>query len=330
MQSPVRARGSVPRFDVRKGEAVEDIERGKGNSGAIPLTASLLLVMLCFLWGGNMVSIKISNQGIPPLLAATARSAIAALLLWMYARAKGKGVFFPRRDVGHAAVIGILFGLEFILLYWGAVFTDASRGIIFLYAQPFWTALGAHFLLPGDRLTPAKAGGLFVAFVGLLAVYGARSATLGPQYWVGDLMELGAGVSWALTTIYVKKVVQTRDLTHYQTLFAQFSFSLPLMAVAWLVFERSGSLSLTGPVVTAYAYQCLVVAFFSYIFWFWMIHSFSVSRLAAFTFLAPMFGVILSGLVLRETIPLLLWLGLALVGGGIYLVNRPRRAVESG
>jgi len=54
-----------------------------------------------------------------------------------------------------------------------------------------------------------------------------------------------------------------------------------------------------------------------------MIHRFPVSRLAAFTFLAPLFGVVLSGLLLHEALPLLLWVGLALVASGIYLVNRP-------
>jgi drug/metabolite transporter (DMT)-like permease len=73
-----------------------------------------------------------------------------------------------------------------------------------------------------------------------------------------------------------------------------------------------------------------VVASFSYLLWFWMIHHFPVSRLAAFTFLTPMFGVILGGLVLREPIPLLLWVGLVLVGAGIYLVNRPPKVAEQG
>jgi len=90
-----------------------------------------------------------------------------------------------------------------------------------------------------------------------------------------------------------------------------------------LLFERGETPSLTAPVLRAIGYQCLVVAFFSYLLWFWMIHRFAVVRLASFTFLAPLFRVSLSGLVLRERIPLLLWVGLALVGAGIYLVNRP-------
>ncbi|MBN1762776.1 MAG: DMT family transporter [Methanomicrobia archaeon] len=292
-------------------------------SGTIPLAASVTLVLLCFLWGGNQVSIKISNQGIPPLLAATIRSGVAACLLWVYARFLGKGVFLKRGELRHGMVIGTLFGLEFLCLYQGLDFTHASRGTIFLYMHPFWVALGAHLLLMNDRLTALKAGGLVSAFGGLILVFGSRSPTLGPHFWIGDLMVLAATFFWAATTVYIKKIVETRDFTHYQTLFAQLFFSLPLMAAAFLIFELDEPLSLNTLVLGAIGYQCVVVAFFSYLLWFWMIHRFPVSRLTAFTFLAPLFGVILSGLVLKEPLPLLLWLGLILVGAGIYLVNRP-------
>ncbi len=298
------------------------------TSGAIPLTASLLLLLVCFLWGGNTVSIRISNQGIPPLLAATIRSAVAASLLWVYARRKREGVWLRGRDLRHAAVIGILFGLDFLFLYWGLAFTHASRGTIFLYMHPFWVALGAHFLLTDDRLTVVKGVGLVLAFAGLVSVFGSRSATLGPLFWVGDLMELIAAFFWAATTLYIKRVVGNRDFTHYQTLFAQLFFSIPVLGAGSLLFERGRSLSLTAPVLGAFAYQCVVVAFFSYLLWFWMIHHFAVSRLASFTFLVPLLSVILAGLVLREPIPLLLWLGLALVGAGIYLVNRPPKIAQ--
>jgi drug/metabolite transporter (DMT)-like permease len=292
-------------------------------SGTIPFAASLTLVLLCLLWGGNLVSIKISNQGIPPLLAATIRSGVAAGLLWAYARFLGKDVFVRRRDLRHGVVIGILFGLEFLCLYQGLDFTHASRGTIFLYMHPFWVALGAHILLTNDRLTVLKGSGLVLAFGGLMLVFGSRSPALGPHFWIGDLMVLAAAFFWAATTVYIKKIVETRDITHYQTLFAQLFFSLPLLCAAWLIFELDEPLALDGLVLGAIGYQCIVVAFFSYLLWFWMIHRFPVSRLTAFTFLAPLFGVILSGLVLKEPIPLLLWLGLILVGAGIYLVNRP-------
>ena len=261
-------------------------------------------------------------------MAATIRSVVAAGLLWAYASSRGKGVFLQGRDLRHGAVIGILFGLEFLFLHWGLDFTHASRGTIFLYMHPFWVALGAHFLLSDDRLTVVKVGGLALAFAGLISVFGSRSATLDPRFWIGDMMALAAAFFWAATTVYIKKVVVTRDFTHYQTLFAQLFFSIPVLFAGWMIFERDVPLSLNVLVLGAIGYQCAVVAFFSYLLWFWMIHRFPVSRLTAFTFLAPLFGVILSGLVLKEPLPLLLWFGLLLVGAGIYLVNRPTKFVE--
>ncbi|PKN28677.1 MAG: EamA/RhaT family transporter [Deltaproteobacteria bacterium HGW-Deltaproteobacteria-21] len=289
----------------------------------VPLEGSLLLVLVCFLWGANVVSIRISNQGIPPILAAALRSAIAAGLIFLYAAKKGEAVSFPRGERRHGMVIGFLFALDFLFLYWGIAFTTASRSIIFLYTHPFFVAIGAHFLLRGDRLTLSKIAGLILAFCGLLAVFAARSNDLPSRYWIGDLMEVAAAIFWAATTLYIKKMVQSRSVSHYQTLFAQLFYSIPVLALGSFLFERSCSIDLTMPVVLAFSYQCLLVAFFSYVLWFWMIGKYSVSRLTAFTFLSPLFGVLLGSLVLSEPVNTLVWFGLGLVGAGIYIVNRP-------
>jgi drug/metabolite transporter (DMT)-like permease len=315
---------------MRTRKLVKDTEVAGQASGAVPLTAGLILAGLCLLWGGNLVAIKISNQGIPPVLAAAVRSVVASLALWAYARSRRQGVFFPRKDLKHAVVLGALFGVEFIFIYWGLVFTNASRGTIFIYTQPLWTALGAHFLLTGDRLTSAKVSGLVLAFLGLISVFWSRSADLGPLYWLGDLMEVGGAICWSVTTLYVKRLVTENDYTHYQTLFAQLFFSIPVLAVGWLVLQRAEPIALSGLVVGALLYQSVIIAFMSYLVWFWLLHAHSASRLASFTFLAPLFGVLLSGLLLKETLSLSLWVALLLVAGGIYLVNRPPRvAVHS-
>jgi drug/metabolite transporter (DMT)-like permease len=306
-----------------------EFEKADRNREHLPLTTSLVLVFLCFLWGGNLVSIKISNQGVPPILAAAIRSATAAGLLWAFARARHQEVLLPREDLRYGAIIGALFGLEFLCLYSGLVYTPVSRGTIFLYMHPFWVAIGAHLLLPKDRLTVLKSAGLLMAFIGLFAAFRSRSATLAPVFWLGDLLELAAAFFWASTTLYVKKIAGTRNISHYQTLFAQLLFSVPVLSLGWLVLERSEPYTLTLAVLVAIGYQCLVVAFFSYLIWFWMIHRFPVSRLSAFTFLAPVFGVVLSGLVLREPIPLLLWAGLVLIAAGIYVVNQSAKIPRS-
>jgi len=292
------------------------------TSGRLPVSAGLILVLICFLWGGNAVSIKFSNQGMPPLMAAALRSLVSGVLVWAYARMKGRGVAFPPGQTRHALVIGLLFGLEFLFVYWGLAFTPASRSAIFLYTHPFWVALGAHFLLKGDRLIPAKLLGLVLAFGGVAAVFEARSPELPPFYWVGDLMELSAAMFWAATTLYIKRITEKVSLDHFQTLFAQLIYAFPVLALGSILFELPADLDLNLVVLASLFYQSVVVAFASFLIWFWLIHRHMVSRLAAFTFMAPLFTVVLSGLVLDEPVTSLVWIGLACVAGGIYMVNR--------
>lgn len=288
----------------------------------LPLRAGLLLGLLCFLWGAQSVSIKFSNQGMPPLMAAALRSLVAGVLVWGYARLKGRDVAFPQGQARHALMIGFLFGVEFLFLYWSLVYTPVSRSLIFLYTHPFWVALGAHFLLKGDRLTPGKLIGLVLAFGGVAAVFQGRSPELPTLYWVGDLMALSAAMFWAATTLYIKHITEKVSLDHYQTLFAQLIYSFPILALGSVAFEQPAHLDLNSVVVASLIYQSVIVAFASYLVWFWLIQRYMVSRLAAFTFMAPLFGVILGGLILDEPLTLLVWIGLSCVAGGVYVVNR--------
>ncbi len=296
------------------------------TSQHIPVTESLLLVVFCLIVGGNVVSIKFSNLSIPPILAATIRSVVASCLLWLWARAQNIQVSLPAGLRKHGVALGFLFGAQFLLLYWGLSFTDASRGIILVFCQPLATAVLAHFTLPGDRLYLAKAFGLCMSFAGLVVVFDSRSATLGELHWIGDAMMLTTGLLWAVNNIYIKKFVENTSITHFQTLFAHHFFSIPLLACGAVGIEWGTEVSPQPAALGALLYQCVVVAFVGYLVWFRLLHRYQASRLVSFIFLTPVFGVILSGLLLGEQLTLSLWTGLGLVAAGIYLVNRPNNA----
>jgi drug/metabolite transporter (DMT)-like permease len=105
--------------------------------------------------------------------------------------------------------------------------------------------------------------------------------------------------------------------------------------LGWLVLDLGKPISLDAVVIGSLFYQGVIVAFFSYLMWFWLIHTYAVSRLAAFIFLAPLFGVLMGGIFMGDPLPVQLWIGLGLVAGGIYLVNRrqttrPNRAQGAG
>jgi drug/metabolite transporter (DMT)-like permease len=79
---------------------------------------------------------------------------------------------------------------------------------------------------------------------------------------------------------------------------------------------------LNGLIWVSLAYQGILVAFISYLVWFFLVHSYPVSRLSAFTFLTPVFATLAGVLLLGEPLTLHLIISLTLVSIGIYIVNR--------
>src|SRR5512137_1572288 len=137
----------------------------------LDLKAFVILVVITLVWGFNHPSIKYTNQGIAPVFASTLRSIIASMCGVIYCLWKRERLFHTDINLVHGIVVGFLFGTEFACLYFGLLFTDAARSIIFMYTSPFIVAVGAHFLLKGDRLTVLKTLGLIAAFVGVLLVF---------------------------------------------------------------------------------------------------------------------------------------------------------------
>lgn len=280
-----------------------------------------LLLLLALIWGANMATIKIAAHHLASLFMAGVRSLIASICLYIWMRAKGVVLFPSKIILIHGIVVGVFFGAEFGLIYVGLEYTLASRTYILVYTAPFFVAIGAHFFLKGDRLNPWKAAGLILAFAGVVALFIRDVGPLSLRTLPGDLMALGAGSLWGATTVYVKKYLAHRTLP-LQTLFYQVLFSTPLLFLLSFAVEDpiiSGFSFSTGLSVF---YQCIIVAFLSYLLWFELIHRYPVSLLHAFSFFTPVFGVFLSGaLILGEAIGPNLLAALSLVSLGMILVN---------
>ncbi len=280
-----------------------------------------VLLVLSSIWGINMVAIKISNQGLAPVTAAAFRSTAASgiIIIWMYFRKIR--LFHRGAPLVWGVCAGALFGLEFLLLYAGLNYTSASRGIVLLYTSPFFVALGAHFYLPDDRLTLMKSTGLFLAFFGIAAVMIQHTIVFDPVTLKGDLLALGGGVAWGLTTLVIKKHL-AGEIEPIQTLHYQLFFSALMLWPAARILEPSPVRDFGAITIISLFYQSVIVAAASYLAWFVLVHRFSVSRLSAFAFFAPVVGVVAGGVLLGEPLPATLLIGLLGVAGGIYLVNR--------
>jgi drug/metabolite transporter (DMT)-like permease len=224
--------------------------------------------------------------------------------------------------VGPGLLSALLFAGEFALIYWGLEFTAASRGVVFLYTAPLMIALGAHCFLPGERLRPLQWLGLACAFAGILTAFGESLGLPTHRQLVGDGMLLLAAVLWAATTLVIKGSVLTK-VSPAKTLLYQLAGSALLLPFVSMALGEPGIVAPTPLVLACVAYQTVLVAFASYLAWFWLVAHYPAARLAAFSFLTPLFGVLAGALLLEERISGALAAALGLVVLGIWLVNRP-------
>jgi drug/metabolite transporter (DMT)-like permease len=284
-----------------------------------------LVVLVCAAWGANTSFIKISNQGIPPLYTASVRNLVAAIILAAIMIVCGMTIVHRDRRFWRGLVFALFFGSSFLLFYGGTAYTTASRTVLFLYTQPLWTALMAHFLLHGERLNRRKLLGLGVAFGGLALAFSFRGSGPGGTHLVGDVMVLGGGLVWGASIIYYRRTLDHHVFTAASALFYQLFFSVPVLLVgAWLI-DPHPVVHVTGAVAMSLVYQTFVGALASYLLWNWLLAQYAVSGLASFTLLTPLFGLLAAWLILGESVEAALLVSLVLVMAGLYLVTGPSR-----
>lgn len=284
--------------------------------------AAVILLLVCASWGLNQVAVKVASSGISPVFQAGLRSIGSAILVLIWSRVRGLPLGARDGTLGYGIVVGVLFASEFLLLYQGLALTTASRGVIFLYTSPFVVAVGAHVFVPGDRLTRLRVVGLLAAFGGLVIAFADGLRLPSHRELLGDAMCLAAAVLWGATTVLIKASPLAR-IRAEKTLLYQLGTSALILPVVSVLLNEPGFFRPTPLVLSAVAYQIIVVAFISYVTWFWLITKYPASHLAAFSFLTPVFGVMLGGLLLHEPVGPALMASVALIAAGIYLVNRP-------
>ena len=289
-----------------------------------PLDAAsmALVVLLCLTWGFNQPAIKLAIHDIPPLIQCATRSFLATLIVLAWMRLRGLPVAAADGTLAAGLIAGALFGVEFLLIYRGLLYTTASRAVLFIYLAPFFVVLGARFVLPGDRFNVMQWIGLLLSFAGMLTAFGVPAPPDNPYQLLGDVMMVAAAAAWAATTLVIKVSALSR-VSPEKTLLYQLVVCVPIVGAGALAFGEHVAAMPSAVAWGSLAYQTLVVGT-TFSAWFALIVRFSASRLSAFTFLTPLFGVAAGHLVLGEPMTPAFALAVALVAAGLVLVNRPR------
>ena len=282
------------------------------------------LIAFALLLAFNQVVIAVGGDGWQPVFMAGLRSVGAAVVLFAWLSWRGIIWRLDRPQWPTAALMGFIFGAEFLCLFTALDLTTVSRASVIFYAMPVWAALFSRMFL-AEKLTGAKLIGLAVAFAGMAwAVLDGRDAGAEGS-WVGDLCAVGASIGWALILIVIKGS-NVKDLPAEVQLFWQVFLSIPVLMIGALFF---------GPLVrelepihwVALGFQIMCVASFGFLFWFWLIKIYPATSVASFAFLSPPLAVLMAALLLGEQVGPQLFGALALVTLGLFLINRRPRQV---
>jgi drug/metabolite transporter (DMT)-like permease len=287
--------------------------------------AVALMLMLCLSWGFNQVAVKLALPDIPPMLQATIRSVGALPVLLLIARLRGVKLFERDGTLGAGLFAGLLFGLEFVLIYRGLLLTSASRAVVFLYTAPFFVALGSYQFL-GERMRASQWGGLGLSFAGVALAIGVPQADVDANVLLGDFLVVAGGALWAATTLLVKGTALLQ-VPPEKALGYQVAVSIPILALAaWVSGETLTRVP--GPLaLTLMVYQAVWVVGLTFLIWFGLVKTYSASKLSAFSFITPLFGVVASYFIMHDTLTLAFGAAAVLVIAGLYLINRPSPVV---
>ena len=285
------------------------------------LAVSLLLAC-CLFWGFQQLLIKTIVGEVPPLWQATLRFIGATALLWIWCTVRGINLFEKDGTLPAGLLAGGLFAAEFACIYLGLRDTTASRLTVFLYTSPFIVAMLLPRFVPSEKLRAVQWAGLTLAFAGVALAFSEGFSGPGTANQLrGDALALAAGTLWGLTTLVIRSS-KMATASAEKTLFYQVAVTAALAPLLSLALGETWSFSYSTWAWTSLALQTAIGAFASYLAWMWMLRHYPATRLSSFTFLTPLFALVLGVVWLGEPLTAQLVLALTGVAVGIVLVNR--------
>lgn len=284
----------------------------------LDMTGFWLLLFLAVLFSANNVLIKLGNQGLQPVFLAGVRSIIAAVALaaWM----RWRGIAF-RPDLWRPAmVLGFVFSAEFLFLFIALDHTSVVRASTIFYSMPIWLAVVAHFLFPGERLTPMRFAGFLAGFAGVVrTLWGRPEGEAGGLG--GDLAALVASFSWAGVVI-VSRLTRIGQAAPETQIFWQVAISAVLLTALAPVYGGPLVRAFDGVQLVLLLVQALGVVAFGFVLWFWLLGRYPSGVVASFSFLTPILSALLGWLLLDEAVGPLTPVALGLLVVGLVLINR--------
>ncbi len=289
------------------------------------LRAGAFAMLLVLLWGGQPVAIKAAlEEGVGPLRLSALRMMLGGIVVLGYALVTRTSLRPPREEFRPLFGLGILFVVQTTLMYVGGDHTSSGHASVLIFSFPLWTALLGHFLIPGDRMSLRRTGGLLIAYSGVVVVFVGGFSAPGASVW-GDLMTVTSAMLLGTRQIYLSHFSQS--IHPARLLMTQSVAAVILFGIGGVLLE-SGPLVWNSDFLVALLYQGVVIGGFGFIGNTWLIKRYLPSQVSATMLFAPIFGVIFSWIILGESLGFEVLVGLALLVTGSAIVQLRREPAD--
>lgn len=255
-----------------------------------------------------------------PVFQAGLRSALALVPILIFAVLMRRHLSISDGTLRWGLLCGLVFSLEFVLMFAALDYTSVARVSVLFYAMPVWFTIAASFLLPGESLSATRIAGLALAVCGVVVAMLDQFGVGAPGRLFGDFLALGASVCWAILTMLVRATPLKKSSPEMQLLYQLMVSAAVLLPLSFLLGGQIREMTTT--IAWVFAFQVLVVVAFGFSLWFWLLSVYPAPAMASYSFLAPVFGVLCGWLVLGEQISVTIVAALVLVCTGIVLINR--------
>jgi drug/metabolite transporter (DMT)-like permease len=282
----------------------------------------ILIGLVTLLWGISFPTMKIGLGAMQPFTFLVFRSIVSAITIFVLILIR-RGALSPPKGRPEFWWNAILHNLMFIPCYYGAAITTSGRASVFLYTQPLFYAALAVWFIPSERLGVRSFMGISAAFIGMIVMFGEKLEAGEAHALLGDGLVILAALIWGIQSLYLRQNLKGIDPFRI-TVWTQ------IVAIPFFLFFAL----LTGfelpdftsqAVIVSVGYNGLIGTGLAMVLWVRLLAGYSPTRVSAFMFLTPVFGVFMGSLILTESITGFMLAGAALVASGIYLVNTDSR-----
>lgn len=272
------------------------------------------------IWGGLYVVSKVVLEVIPPFTLVTMRLLLGAFTLLIALFIRGYPGISLRQTLRVLGVGLVGYGISVGLQFLGTKLSTASNGSLVTSATPAFVLVFARILL-GEKITMRRLLALLLATLGVIAVIDPRSAQLNPELFMGNLILIGAALTWALYSVLVRKVTQETDVLLFTMLAFLGGLPVTVPVGAWEM-STIGLGEITPAVMGGVLFIGIISTALAMFLWN-SAFAFVNASLASLTFFAqPVVGTLLGAYFLGEKITPLFILGGLLIAIGIVISSR--------